>query len=103
MTKTEHREFSSDAAIRLAQLKPSKIYPYSKLDNCALCDQTVGRSRQFAMLRYGTNAAIVYRLCGTCAPNAPRGMSDLQLKMIEMNLDVEAEQLGLVTREGKAQ
>ncbi len=101
MTKTEQREVSSDAAIGLAHLKPSKIYPYSKLDNCALCNH--GRSRQLAMLRYGADAAIAYRLCGTCAPNARRGMSDLQLKMIEMNLDVEAERLGLVTRDGAAQ
>ncbi len=81
----------------------TKTYAYSKLENCALCNQTVGRSRLLAMLRYGTHAAIIYRLCRTCAPNAKHRMSDLQLKMIEMNLDVEAEKLGLITRDERAQ
>lgn len=70
------------------------MHPYSRFERCALCDQKFGSSALLALLTYGAKRAIAYRLCRSCRPTPGGALSDVQLKMIEMRLDIDAEKLG---------
>jgi hypothetical protein len=70
------------------------VHQYSRFDHCALCDQKFGSSGLLVLLTYGATWAIAYRLCRSCKPTPNGAMSELQLKMIEMRLDIDAEKLG---------